>query len=402
MKLKNVKVLALLVFGFVACNPAEIIQPPPESPPTVIPPPAGLTGPVKAALYDGATVRLWDGVNAVEWKTGAAVHGNGRKIAVGRTLYFMEASGAVSFTLALPADPAGVAVIGDPDVYTFETITNADAFALDWSPPTADGGYTRIWKNGVGDDWHVNKWVYDHSFEAANGDAIVVDVGGHFWDIMRPELANGLSYQPIAWAWEGGPVMVMPTLMDGVLTVYDAAHPAGVSASWTGGNARANWGEGVWTEFGGMWYDARGDSYDPATNTFHAGQTPMVMWTYVPSLAWCSANYYSWPQTSDYPTVLYAYQDDANMYWIECNTGLLVQWCVQTGVITRMIGGVALPQLYLGDGHQDTGRAQAKSLQPELIDGKMYFHAQGTLWRMDTASTIISSFSADQELWVMR
>ena len=46
--------------------------------------------------------------------------------------------------------------------------------------------------------------------------------------------------------------------------------------------------------------------------------------------------------------------------------------------------------------------AQAVTLEPSLIEGALYYHQAGTLWQMDTASTIVSSFSADQQMWVMK
>ena len=390
-----------IALALVACNPAAVVG---GNPPGGAgggggtggsPPPAGLTGPVLAALYDGSTVRLWDGVNAVTWKTGAAVHGNGRKIAVGRTLYFLDSTGAVTQSMNLPANPAGVAVVGDPVVYTFEVIDPQTA--LDSGARYA--AYTRVWKDGVEDpawSWFGNQWSYDHSFECANGDLVAVDTSGHFWDISRPSLTNAATgYQNIAWAWDGGPIFYWPDPAVNAVTVYDADHPEGHPASWAGGNIGVNWGPNVqWILWNGVYYTGLGDTWDGAT--LRTRFTGLSMWNNIPSAEWCQANGYQWPASVDHPTMLNAYSDASNMYFIECNTGLLIQFTPQTGV------SVVETQLYQGNGSMTTGTAKLATLQPALVDGSLYFHDAGTLWRRDGASTVISSFSADQQMWVMK
>jgi len=395
MKYVRMMVLALAAL-LASCTPpgnAPPGNPPPETPP-VVPPPAGLSGPVKAALYDGTTVRLWDGVNAVDWKTGAAVKGNGRKIAVGRTLYFLDASGAVTSTMNLPANPAGVAVVGDPVVYTFETI---DAqYALDHGARYLP--YTRVWQDGaeVG-SWNLNQWTFMQSIDVENGDVIVQDTTGHYWNISRPELTSvSTGYQNIAWVIPGGPWFYWPDPTVNSVIVYDAAHPSGHTVVWVGGNA-PNWGVPwiPWTSpTGVIYFDGYGNSWDGTTLRLRQGN--MAMWNAVPPLSWCQANGYTWPQTVDHPTMLVAYTDADNLYFVECNTGLLIQWTPQTDAVVND------GQLYLGDGKQDTGKAALATLDPSLVDGALYYHQAGTLWRLDTGSTLISSFSADQQMWVMR
>jgi hypothetical protein len=370
----------------------------------VIPPPVGLTGPVKAALYDGTTVRLWDGTNTVDWKTGVAKHGNGKKITVGPVLYFLDAAGAITRSINLPALPAGVTVIGDPVVYTFENITNADAMALDWTPPALGGNYTRIWQDGVEvGDWHANGWTYVSSFEAANGDLIAVDniFPGRIHDISRPLIEANGAFTRVIWAVPDGPLFFMPDSgHPNDIVVYDAAHPGGQPVTMIGAMGRP--GNNPWMEFpagSGEWYSGYGVKWDGSTLT--AGATAMGAFSNRPSSQWEAAHGYIFPQNSDAPVMLPAYADASALYFVECNTGTLWSYTPQTNVVALV------DALYAGDGKNGTGFSKQATLAPQVIaDGSgktaLYFHDAGTLWSMNTTSTVISAFSADQQMWVMK
>lgn len=391
------------ILAIVGC-PAPIINVlPPTPPPTtpVVPPPAGLTGPVLAALYDGSTVRLWDGTHAVTWKTGAAVHGNGRKIAVDKTLYFLDAAGGVTSSMNLPADPSGVAVVGDPVVYTFQTISNADAFALDYSPPQSGGGYTRIWQDGVeSGDWHTRKWFYDHSYTVENGDIIAVDNQGNFHDISR-----ALTDAQIEWAIPDGPLFYVPDMgTPNTLTVYDETGSHSVTA--TGGNVN-DWGGQPWIQAAdGNWYDGIGQMWNPTAHTFttYANALKQFASTFPPLVTATGFIYHDGGQS---PVMLSAYSDSDSIYFIECVSGFLIKYTPITDTLAPLetndgVNFHTATPLYQGDGYRTTGMAQAVTLEPSLIEGALYYHQAGTLWQMDTASTIVSSFSADQQMWVMK
>ena len=389
---KLISLLALVIL--MGCpNPSGGNPPgsPPGNPPdTSSPPPAGLSGPVKAALYDGATVRLWDGVNAVAWKTGAAVRGNGRKIAVGRTLYFLDASGGVTSTMNLPADPSGVAVVGDPVVYTFQTITNAEAFALDYSPPQSGGGYTRIWQDGVElGDWHSNGWFFDHSYTVACGDIIAVDNLNRFHDISQPALS---PYQ-MPWAIPDGPLFYVPDMgTPNTLVVYDATGAHTVVA--TGGNV-TDWNGQPWMQAAdGKWYDGLGQVWDPVAHTFATHANAMQQFSSTSNVV--STGGYSYHDAGQYPVMLQAYADASNVYFVECVSGALVSFTPQTNT------AAVVEFAYAGDGMRSTGMAQALTLDPSLVDGALYYHQGGNLWQMNTTTTVVSSFSADQQMWVMK
>jgi hypothetical protein len=346
---------------------------------------------VLAALYDGVTVRLWDGTNAVAWKTGAAVHGNGRKIAVGRTLYFLDATGAVTSSMNLPATPAGVAVVGDPVAYTFETITNADAFALDFSPPVGGGGYTRVWQDGVElSDWHTRKWFFDHSYTVENGDIIAVDNQGNFHDISR-----ALTDAQIEWAIPGGPLFYVPDMgTPNTLTVYDETGSHSVTA--TGGNVN-DWGGQPWIQAAdGNWYDGIGQAWNPTAHTFTTYANALKQFASGTTNIVSTTTAFVYHDSGQIPVMLQAYADASNVYFIECVSGALVSFTPQTNT------AAVVEFAYQGDGYRTTGMAQAVTLEPSLIEGALYYHQAGTLWQMDTASTIVSSFSADQQMWVMK
>jgi len=354
----------------------------------VIPPPEGLTGPVKAALYDGTTVRLWDGTNTVDWKTGIAVHANGRKIAVGEVLYFLDADGAITQAINLPALPAGVTVIGDPVTYTFEEITSEEAMEIDWTP----GARTRIWQDGAEyGDWHENSWTYVRSFEAANSDVIAVDdvSPGRYHDVTR-----ALDYSHIIWAVPLGPIFYMPDFASSNnIMVYDAEYPDGRAVTITGGGFPW-WGREPWIEAAGIYYDGYGDVWNPGAGTFTTHSNSLQQFAgSLPSLI--TATGYSYHDAGQYPQMIPAYLDAGMIYFIECVSGALVSFSPSTGV------AAFVQFLYAGDGWQSTGQVKAKTLKPEFIDADLYFHDAGTLWCRDGVTTITSAFSADQELWVM-
>lgn len=386
--------LALAAFGLLSCK-APGIDPAGNTggggpAGTGSPPPAGLTGPVKAALYDGTTVRLWDGTNAVAWKTGAAVHGNGRKIAVGNTLYFMAADGSVTQSMNLPATPAGVAVVGDPVVYTFEAISAAEAYAIDYTPYAC----TRIWQDGVEfGDWHMNQWTYASDFTCANGDIVVTDTGGRFHDISRPALIAN----QIEWAVDGGPLFYVSDMTHtNTLTVFDAGHPGGITVTAWSNNVNKNvngWGGQPWKELNGIWYSAQGSIWDGATFQTYANTLSQFL---LSAPAVITSAGFAYHDLSQYPVMLYANADANSLYWIECVSGALVSYTPQTNTVA------VVQFLYQGDGLNATGLALASTLDLSVIDGALYYHDAGTLWKLDAASTTPSAFSADQQMWVMQ
>jgi len=355
----------------------------------VIPPPAGLTGPVLAALYDGSAVRLWDGTNTVVWKTGTASHGNGSKITVGQVLYFLDSSGAITQAINLPALPAGVTVIGDPVTYTFEALSAQQSYDIDYTP----GAHTRIWQDGAEyGDWHANTWNYASSFETENGDVIALDDLGRFHDITNAALVSN----QIVWAVEGGPLFYEPdTANPNALVIYDSAHPGGRSVTVTGGGFP--WpGRQPWIQAGGVWYDGYGDVWDPGAGTFttHANALQQFALPQPPLVTSQGSGLYH--DNGQYSRMIPAYVDSGMVFFIECTSGSLISFSPSTGV------AAFVQFLYTGDGWQTTGEALSATLLPEDISGSLYYHQGTTLWKRDSSSTVISSFSADQKLWVMK
>jgi hypothetical protein len=384
-------ILMFLLALMAGCKQAILVSPP-EQPPGEPPegPPLGLAGPVLAALYDGITVRLWDGQNAVDWKTGAAAPANGHRVAVNQVLYTLAEDGSVVYSVNLPAQPVGVIKVNP--VYTFENITNAEAYAIDWTPPATGGNYTRIWKDGVElGDWHNNGFTHVQSFLAANGDVIVVDnvSSGHFHNVTR-----GLNSTYILWAVPSGPIFYMPDPgRPTEIAVYDVLHPDGIAVTLSG--TAGAWGFQPWIEVNGVWYNGYGATWDGAT--FRTGATALKVFLTVPPWDWQVQHGFQWPQASEAPVMIPAYVEGANLYFIETTTGSLWSYSPQTDTISYIMA-----QLYLGDGKTLTGEAKAKTLKPEYVEGSLYYHEAGTLWRRDSVSAMISAFSVDQQMWVMK
>jgi hypothetical protein len=366
-KLFVIFALALLVIG---CPNPSTSSPPGGSTPGGNPsaggtPPVTLTGPVKAVLWSGSELKLWDGTNTVVLKTGAsAVKANGFKVAVDKTLYFLDSAGNVTSTAALPAVPAGVVVIGDPVTYDIESLSNAQSQAIDWTP----GAHVRIWKDGIEyGDWHVNAFQYASSFEAENGDLICLDAAGAFHDVSNTALVSA----QIVSAAPGGPIWYQSNpAAPNFLTVYDAAG----AKAWTFSVASMWTEHAEWLKVGSTWYGARGDTFSDATGPG------------VTSLATVSGGGYFQP-----PTMKAISAQGTHALFAECNTGSLIDLDTATGKWT------VSAQLYAGDGTQDSGIAAAATLTPALIGSTLYYHAAGAIKELSGGT--VSTFSTDLAIW---
>lgn len=325
--------------------------------------PPALTGPVKAIIWSGSAVKLWDGTNTVTFKTGSsAVKGNGLKVAVDRTLYFLDANGNVTITANLPALPAGVVVIGDPVTYTFESLSGQQSYDIDYTP----GAHTRIWNGAVEvGDWHANAWVYASSFEAENGDLICLDVSGGFHDITNPALVAA----QIITAAPGGPIFYQANPPSNQITVYDASG----AHTWTM-SVLSLWAEGAeWVKVGSTWYGRRGDTFSDG-----GGQG-------VSALSSVTGGGYGQP-----PTLRAVTAQGTHALFVECNTGRLID-------LDTVAGSWTAAALWAGDGTQTSGLVAAAQLTPALINGALYYHADGAIKELSGGA--VSTFSGDLAIW---
>jgi len=363
-------IFALMVVAILIGCPNPASNTPGGSGPGGNPPgggsPPALTGPVKAILWSGSELKLWDGTNTVVFKTGSsAVKPAGLKIAVDKTLYFLTSTGAVTSTVALPALPAGVVVIGDPVTYTIESLSAQQCYDIDYTP----GAHTRIW-NGSTElgDWHNNAFVYASSFVTENGDLICLDAAGTMHDATNTAL---LSAQIVSAA-PGGPIFYQanPSGAPNLLTVYDAAG----AKAWTFSVA-SMWAEHAeWVKVNGTWYGAKGDTFSDASGP---GAT---------QLGFVTGGGYGQPATMKAVSA-----QGTHALFVECNTGDLIDLDTATGTWT------STAQLYAGDGTQNSGIAAAAVLTPALIGSALYYHYGAAIQELSGGT--VSTFSTDLAIW---
>ena len=422
--------VALIALAFSACpvpvgppTPTETPQPsatpspvptpvPTTNPvptPTPVPAPTGLNGPVKAVFFNGSTVKFWDGTNFVTWKSGEAVRASGSSmvVAIGATLYTIDSTGAALANAIIPAasdaialqpktasgsgSPAGSvmsrgisgssqgveSITSGNNVWTFSLVTTEEKQAAgNWSYDD----YSHIYKNGVEQlPWF--HWGVMEAFVAANGDVLVRDDHlGYYHDLTAPK-----TY--IMSANDGGPIMWQNNGSDPTFFMTDATSDHEYPA---GGYFRAPNLPHQWFFVNGTWYATNGMKWTPGVEFVNRG-SKLSDFSWGPLPAW--ENYtvnvsQTWLQHVGEYTGL--------SYLIDPCSGWLIAFDTAANQYTPVT------QLWIGDVNDNNpGYQLAATLKPEIIDGAIYWHKSGTIWKTDIATLTTINFAPEQQIWVM-
>ncbi len=78
------------------------------------------------------------------------------------------------------------------------------------------------------------------------------------------------------------------------------------------------------------------------------------------------------------------YNDE--LYWVECNTGWVFKYNPEIDVLTRSY------RIYYGDGLHSTGILMRKVLNPVMIDFKLYFQNDNSVWTLNVVTGLINIF----------
>lgn len=391
--------LLSIVFVLIGCKQVtevvpEVIEdppiiahddPPPEEPPVVV----DNIENVVLALYDGATLRLWDGTSLTDAYVGHVVPAGNKKLAFEDVLYYFDDTGNSVHSKWLPVVPDKViavkqsslraetstlsrsAVAYEDSVITLEDIPPEEAYPLG----ARYEHYTRIFENGeeIG-LWYLNEWECTDVIQTASGHILAIDELGNY--------RNLTDDKNIETAYDGGIMTYNMGTQEGYISDESGEYAVTWSMNYFD-NSR-------WQLAGGVWYTENGYTWTPETGVL-SNVNKMYGWN---SFATCHEDYDGIFPSMPYmlPAGVYYENGEECTYWIECNTGQLYRHIPSVDRLDMII------ELYDGDGTREGGIPYFNTLDPQVIDGKMYYHEGGAIKTYDFTTGLVSVFSTDQEV----
>lgn len=354
---------------------------PPEDPP--IDEPVDLSS-VILALYDGTTLRLWDGTIMTNVYTGNVVSAGERKLAFEDVLYYFDESGNTAGSRWLPVVPTAVvasesvsvaraAVIYDDTVLTLEDIPPEEAYALG----ARYKHYTRIFENGVEvGAWYLNEWECTDVIQTASGHILGINEHGAY--------VNLTDDKNVVTAYEGG----IMTYNMGTQHGYIADASGEYEVTWSMNyfdNSRYQLADGVW-------YTENGYEWTPETGVISAANV-MYNWneyqnwpdTYTDLVAWGNNPYLL-------PAGVRAENGEEVTYWIETVTGQLYRHIPSIDRLDMIL------QLFEHDYTRMGAIPYFNTLDPVIIEDLLYYHEGGSIKTYDFTTGLVSIFSSDQEV----
>lgn len=367
--------------GDDANNPSDppVIVAPDGDPPEL--PTQTETYVAKLALYDGTTLRFWDGTELHAEYTGNVEHAGYRRLAIDNVLYWFDENATAVQSAWLPVVPnaittkaktgAKATIVYSDDVYTLEDIPPEEAYALG----AMYRHYTRIFVNSVEEgQWYLNQWEVDRVITTLSGHILAQDVTGA-WHNLTDEKNVNIAY-------DGG-IMFYDTSSQHGYVVDDTGE---YEITWiTNFMDHNNWqlANDVWTSDRGFTWTALGGVVSNANELYNWNE------------------YENYPDTYDAPFAEKPYTISAGVreengedvtYWIECVTGKLYRHIPSTDTLEMIVELYDPPMTRTGGWHE------GQTLQPERIDDYLYYHNSGSVKRYNYDSGLVSIFSTDQQV----
>jgi hypothetical protein len=386
--MKKIIILIFLAVLFIGCSdpgssvttlPTPVIPttPPPEIPDNSI------TNDVILALYDGSTLRYYDGESVYDAHVGKIKPAGSKKLSLGNVLYYFDEKGKSVASRWLVDEPDGIiAVESDPsksrsytayedDIYTLITVEEDEAYA---SGATHDE-FTRVFINGEEQGlWNYNKWSTDHVIETASGHILVFTKDGH-WKNLTDSIEIDVAYP-------GGIIFHKTAKGEGY--IYDE-------------NGRNNliWEENYFDnakfqKAGEKWYTNNGYIYGNGTVQSKA----TIMYDFI-NYPYPDIYNGPWPEK---PLIIPAgvrfEHGEEVIYWVELVTAKLYRFIPSINQVECIV------ELFTPPMSRYNAQGYYKNLKPQIIDDGLYYHDVTTLKKYDFASGVISNFAADQEVIV--
>lgn len=373
-----------------------------EDPPVIVhtdPPPEELPIEIEVdlsdvilALYDGSNLRLWNGTILVDAYVGHVRTAGNKKLAFEDVLYYFDDSGNSVYSQWLPVIPSKLiatesatlsrslsrslaspksVVLYQDDVITIEDILPAEAYDLG----ARYEHYTRIFENNVEiGQWNLNEWECTDVIQTASGHILAINEHGAYINLTDDK--------------------VVETAYDGGIMTYNMGSQEGFIADETGEYA-VTWvmnffDNSRWLKADGVYYTESGYSWTPEGGVISEANV-MYGWN----------DWDTYPEEyevsyNERPYILPAginYENGEECtYWIECNTGGLYRHIPSIDRLDKVI------ELYDGPDTRAGGIPYFNTLDPQVIDGKLYYHESGTIKTFDFTTGMVSVFSINQEV----
>jgi len=359
--------------------PEEIEIPEPEEDPVIDEP-----APILFALLDGDTLKFWDGENLIDSYIGSIKQAGFRKLSIDDVIYWFDDQAEVEQSAWLPVLPEAIKavsnglnprgdIIYNDDIWTLEDIPPAEALALG----ARYKHYTRIFFNNENiNTWYLDEWQVDHVIETLSGHIIAVGPLGQYHNLTDDK--------------------VIETAYDGGIMTYNMGTEEGYIADETGEYyitwERNYFDHSVWQNANGTWYTENGYTWTAADGITSAANSLYGFNEYENYPDWYDVPY------GERPYILAVGVREENgeevTYWIETVTGQLYRHIPS---IDRL---EVVSEIYPGTNTRSGAIPYFDTLNPEIINEKIYYHESGMIKTFDYSTGFISTFSTDQEIIV--
>jgi hypothetical protein len=351
-------IIFTLLLSTISCGGGGNTYLPPAPPPPIddTTPPAA---PRVVFVYDPAMPEIGtsDGTYFYQLATDKAANGHDGFISISDVLYQIDATGETVTTSRLPVAPDKIAINGT-DIWCFEDIYDA----------MTGKDYTRIMLNSAQyGNWTANQFTVAEAMVTGNNDIIIQDTGDRYRNITDPT-------QVINYASHGG---------INIHSIDATNRRANIDNIRVAFSTNYFFSAKEWVEADGVYYSWNGYTWDGSVLSEVA------------------------TKLSDFTTLWYSERpvlrgvgsriehSEAVTYWIECNTGWLYRHTPSIDSLEMVI------QIYQGDGTRNSGQIVYRDIKPVMAGDCLYYTWNGTVWKYDFSSGLVSTFAAGVDIWAM-
>lgn len=207
--------------------------------------------------------------------------------------------------------------------------------------------------------WFDNRWKTKELIKTISGEYIAIDTTGAYHPLSS--VINDINYAD-----------------EIIIRDFDAYYRTAVIEATT--DVAVSWLTNYfnsakdWLPLNGIWYSWNGYEYDEVTLTEEAN----AMWS------WNVGPYVVTLPYAQSPTIISAGTYNNALYWIECNSGVVVKYTPSDDSLIPVFG------IYSGDGYRTTGLARRDTIKPEIIGNLLYVNNDGSVNSVDLDSGIVS------------
>lgn len=329
------------------------------------------------ALYDGETLSYYDGENFIPSYFGKISYAGNGILSVEDILYYMDSKGEEVKTFQLSEAPDKLfinkketnsrAVVYEDDIWTLITIDPIDAY----NQGAMYKAYTKILMNNIEQgNWYLNEWETDVITKVSTGEIIVKDTMGAYHNISGETI---------------------PFKIYGDLYIHDVdylnrtAHMSTEYGTEIISYNTNNFITGRWQRVDDRWYSHNGNVY-----VFGGGiyESNTAMYEYI------NLRHENNERYSLQPAGERSENSEMVSYWIDSTSGDLFKHIPSIDRIDRV------KNIYLSTGIYSSGNTLFKTIKPQWIDDKLYFHHDNSVKYYDPVIGGVTVLSDDGEVFV--